>query len=224
MNTSISRCKITDFNPIKKLGNDRYKLCWGMEKEFEKVYALNEETNEVEFTGEIKETDWCTYESGVYQGILTPYLLDKALENSNRQISIGEYIAIITSLKIENPINYLINKLSDIVIIYDSSKSVNEFYINDKPLWLDREERGTLERRFRVEQKNGLVNTTLWKNGIAYPMVIENAIVMLDALEIYAIQCHDNTQRHLAAIQTLQTIEEIEAYDYTAGYPEKLRF
>ena len=107
---------------------------------------------------------------------------------------------------------------------YDTSDDVNEFFINGKPLWLNREERGTLERRFRVEQKNGLITTTLWKNGIAYPMIIEDAIIMLDALEMYAIQCHDNTQRHLAAIQALQTIEEIEGYDHTTFYPQKLRF
>jgi hypothetical protein len=47
---------------------------------------------------------------------------------------------------------------------------------------------------------------------------------MLYAIELYASACYDNTQRHLAAIKELQTIEEIESYDYKAGYPEKLRF
>lgn len=224
MNTSISRCKITDFNPIKNLGNDRYKLCWGMEREFEKIYTVNEETNEVEFTGEIKETDWCTYESGVYWGILTPYLLDKALENSNRQISIGEYITIITSLKIENPINHLINKLSNIINRYDSSKFINEFYVNDSSIWLDKATRAGLLLRFQSEQAQGITDTTLWYDGQQFPLKVDQAIQMLYAIELYASACYDNTQRHLAAIQALQTIEEIEAYDYTTGYPEKLRF
>lgn len=57
-----------------------------------------------------------------------------------------------------------------------------------------------------------------------FPLELNNAIQMLYALEIYASQCYDNTQWHLANINTLTTIEELEAYDYTSGYPEKLRF
>ena len=47
---------------------------------------------------------------------------------------------------------------------------------------------------------------------------------MLYALEVYASQCYDNTQRHLATVNGLQSIEEVEGYDYTTGYPTKLEF
>ena len=47
---------------------------------------------------------------------------------------------------------------------------------------------------------------------------------MLYALEVYASACYDRTQAHLAAIDALETIEEIESYDYRVGYPEKLKF
>lgn len=47
---------------------------------------------------------------------------------------------------------------------------------------------------------------------------------MLYALEVYASQCYDNTQRHLAELQKLTDVESITAYDYTVGYPEKLHF
>ena len=107
---------------------------------------------------------------------------------------------------------------------YDKSNEVNQFYIKGIPLWLDREERATLQRRFEVEQKNGITNSTLWKNGVEFPLVIAEAMVMLDALEMYAIQSFDCTQRHLAAINNLATIDAIKSYDYAQGYPEKLRF
>ena len=45
---------------------------------------------------------------------------------------------------------------------------------------------------------------------------------MLDGIELYASACYDNTQRHLTNIGALSTVEEILAYDYTLGYPEKL--
>lgn len=107
---------------------------------------------------------------------------------------------------------------------YDTSEEVNQFYIKGIPLWLDREERATLQRRFEIEQKKGITNSTLWKNGIEFPLVIAEAMVMLDELEMYAIQSFDCTQRHIAAINALTTADELEAYDYMAGYPEKLRF
>jgi hypothetical protein len=47
---------------------------------------------------------------------------------------------------------------------------------------------------------------------------------MLSALEVYAVDCYNVTTDHIYAIQSLTTIEEIEAYDYTVGYPEKLTF
>lgn len=110
------------------------------------------------------------------------------------------------------------------IIEYDTSIEVEEFYINGISLWLDREERATLERRFKVEQKQGIENTTLWRNGIAFPLIITDALLMLDALEMYAIQCYDNTQRHLSTVGNMTTKAEVEDYDYKVGYPEKLRF
>jgi hypothetical protein len=59
---------------------------------------------------------------------------------------------------------------------------------------------------------------------VEFPLVIDNAILMLDAIEMYAIECYDVTQRHLMNIDKLQTAEEIKNYDYTTGYPEKLKF
>jgi hypothetical protein len=47
---------------------------------------------------------------------------------------------------------------------------------------------------------------------------------MLYAIEIYASECYDNTQLHLANVETLSTLDSILEYDYTTGYPEKLRF
>jgi hypothetical protein len=47
---------------------------------------------------------------------------------------------------------------------------------------------------------------------------------MLSALEVYAVDCYNKTTDHQYAINALGTIEEIEAYDFTIGYPEKLIF
>ena len=47
---------------------------------------------------------------------------------------------------------------------------------------------------------------------------------MLNVLEMYALECYNVTQSHIAAVKALDTIEEIESYDYTVGYPKKLSF
>lgn len=107
---------------------------------------------------------------------------------------------------------------------YDTSDDVNEFYVSDRSIWLDKATRAGLLLRFQAEQARDITDTALWYNGQQFPLKVDQAIQMLYAIELYASACYDNTQRHLAAIQALQTIEEIEAYDYTTGYPEKLRF
>jgi hypothetical protein len=110
------------------------------------------------------------------------------------------------------------------ITYYDKSVAVNSFYIGDTQMWLDKETRTGLKLRFEAEIAMGKTDTTLWADGVQYPLSLETAIQMLYALEIYASACYDNTQAHLAAIDTMTTVEEVEAYDHTSGYPEKLRF
>lgn len=107
---------------------------------------------------------------------------------------------------------------------YNKSEEVDGLFIGDTQMWLDRETRTGLMLRFQAEQAVGNTNTTLWADGVQYPLPLAMAVQMLYALEVYASACYDNTQRHLAAVDSLTTIEEIQSYDYTTGYPAKLRF
>lgn len=70
----------------------------------------------------------------------------------------------------------------------------------------------------------GKTETTLWYGSHQFELPMANAFQMLYALELYASQCYDNTQRHLAAVDALENKEEIDAYDYRTGYPEELEF
>ena len=116
------------------------------------------------------------------------------------------------------------HKLRNKIQQYDSSSEVNCFYMQDLPMWLDKSTRAGLMLRFQSEQNAGKVETTLWYNGIMYTLSITDALNMLMALELYASECYDVTQSHIAAINKLQTLEEIEQYDFRVGYPEKLSF
>lgn len=107
---------------------------------------------------------------------------------------------------------------------YDASPAVNDFSIQGIHLWLDLNKRTGLKLRFEAEQAQGQEDTVLWHDGMQFPLKIQDALMMLFAIEVYASACYDNTQRHAAAISAITEKEELAAYDFTTGYPEKLEF
>lgn len=107
---------------------------------------------------------------------------------------------------------------------YDASSAVNEFFMQGKPIWLDKATRAGLMLRFQSESTLGDEMTTLWYNGEQYQLPLTHAINMLYMIEKYASKCYDNTQYHLAEVNKLTTVEDVENYNYTTGYPEKLIF
>lgn len=107
---------------------------------------------------------------------------------------------------------------------YDASSAVNEFTVQGYPIWLDKATRAGLKLRFEAELQSEIIDTALWYNGMQFPIPVELGIQILLAVELYASACYDNTQKHMANVQALTTVEEVETYDYTTGYPEKLQF
>ena len=107
---------------------------------------------------------------------------------------------------------------------YDQSEAVNSFYLNDTPFWLDRETRvGLMHSTSRLKYL-GRTDTTLWINGLKITLNCDVIIGMLSQLEEYALRCFDTTEEHKANIKNLTSVEEINAYEYRANYPEKLKF
>lgn len=118
----------------------------------------------------------------------------------------------------------LCNELRSSIIGYDSSDEVNQFSINGISMWLDKATRAGLKLRFEAEMAMGKTETTLWFEDKQFPLPLSMAIQLLYAIEVYASACYDNTQRHLAEVEKLSTLEEVRKYDYKVGYPEKLNF
>lgn len=129
----------------------------------------------------------------------------------------------------ENPESLECQKrlLRERIMAYDSSEHVNSFSIGGVNTWLDKATRVGLKLRFEAEKHLGKTETTLWQNGMQFPLPLVGdvtALDMLDGIELYASACYDVTQMHLANIVTLTSVEEVKNYDYTSGYPEKLKF
>lgn len=107
---------------------------------------------------------------------------------------------------------------------YDSSSAVNEFIYQGIHMWLNKETRNGLLMRLNAEKAAGKTETTLWFGVLSFTLNIEAVSNMINALEVYASECYDRTASHKAAVNALTSIEDIENYDYTVGYPDKLIF
>lgn len=108
------------------------------------------------------------------------------------------------------------------IIDYDTSSSVNGFMLNGLLVWLDKATRVGLMNSTTIAKAAGQETTTLWLKGIKLVVDCDKAIQLLSALEMYALECFNVTASHKAAVGELKSIEEVEAYDYKAGYPKML--
>lgn len=75
-----------------------------------------------------------------------------------------------------------------------------------------------------MEKESGRTVSTLWYDNICFTLPISLFKQMLQQLEIYAKDCYNVTAQHKLDIENLETKEEVEEYDITVGYPEKLTF
>lgn len=113
---------------------------------------------------------------------------------------------------------------------YDSSKDVNICYIsksgNTIPYWASKTERSSLKSAIQdcIAMGRETYRLDLREVGVSVDINCDKLLSMLSALEVYAIDCYNKTTDHIYAVNNLTTVEEIEAYDYRVGYPEKLTF
>ena len=110
----------------------------------------------------------------------------------------------------------------DQIAQYDCSENVNVFYLVDQPMWLDAETRQTLRISIDSYAAMGAEQVTKWFNGQRFTFPTSAWTSMLNALEVYAAEALNVTEQHKAEVNALETIEEVENYDITTGYPEKL--
>ena len=114
-----------------------------------------------------------------------------------------------------------VDKIAEIAA-YDTSSSVNGFVLNGLLVWLDKATRVGLMNSTTIAKAAGKQTTTLWLGGLKLVVDCDKAIQLLSALEMYALECFNVTASHKQAVSELKTIEEVEAYDYKAGYPKTL--
>ena len=120
------------------------------------------------------------------------------------------------------PIDILRAEVIKEITAYDLSSNVNGFILNGASVWLDKDTRVGLMNSTSIQKASGLEETVLWLGETPLRINCDLAIQLLSALELYALECFNKTAEHRKNVLELQTIDEILAYDYTQGYPEKL--
>ena len=144
-------------------------------------------------------------------------------EDANEQQIKNDLNTFINQSNIKKNNRKILNVISKINE-YDKSSQVNGVTINGMYTWFDKATRVGLRNSTNVLKKLGNETTSLWVNNKEITIKCDQLIDMLDKLEIYALNCFDITSKHKRNVYQLSTIEEIENYDYTSGYPEKLTF
>lgn len=141
-----------------------------------------------------------------------------AFDEDEIKSSFSEFIAKINAIQLKQA---KADKIAEIAA-YDTSSSVNGFMLNGLLVWLDKATRVGLMNSTTIAKAAGQQTTTLWLKGIKLVVDCDKAIQLLSALEMYALECFNVTASHKAAVGELKSIEEVEAYDYKAGYPKML--
>lgn len=129
-----------------------------------------------------------------------------------------EFSAKMDALKLEQA---KANKIAEITA-YDTSDNVNGFMLNGQIVWLDKATRVGLMNSTTIERDLGQETTELWLGEHNLTIKCDLAIQLLQQLEVYALKCFNVTATHKKEVNSLSTIEEINSYDITKDYPDKL--
>lgn len=122
---------------------------------------------------------------------------------------------------------YLQGAKNDMVTMingYNNSSSVNGFIMGGKKMWLTLDERQAVKIALDAYEHNGEATMTKVWGGVEYTFPLATYKDMLARIEQYASECQNTTEKHLAAVEKLETVEDVCDYDYTAGYPEMIDF
>lgn len=149
-----------------------------------------------------------------------------------------EVVAYSDYLRAENKKKYegkTIEEAKEILLAeidaYDKSSAVNGFYLNGMliPWSKDDSSSPNVDKRMGLRQNIadkvalGEENISIWMKGMSFTMPCAQAEMLMRSIENYAYECFNVTAAHKVAVSELTSIEEVEKYDITAGYPAQLK-
>lgn len=107
---------------------------------------------------------------------------------------------------------------------YNNSTNVNSFMVNGYETWIPVELRAVFKTSLDSYIALGQPTMTKIWEGVEYTTSPENWLQMYYRVEFYANECQNVTDRHKIAVNAMDNIEDVEAFDVTLDYPEKQVF
>ena len=111
---------------------------------------------------------------------------------------------------------------------YDDSDAVNGFEVvkdgQTITTWIEPDKRSNYRGSLDDCVLLGVTDIEVPIASMLIPMTVADARAKLAQIQLYADRCTIVTESHKAAIEALLTVEDVEGYDFTAGYPPRLSF
>lgn len=220
----------------EELPSGKHRIYYDEQESTETVTVVDHETGEIistdtypVFTYRVADVEVFAYEDIIVALIRADYSADDELALQRKQddkpIEYATYNAFVEWCKayagrvlsgdtLETAKAIKIAELNQ----RDASAAVRTFYVGQTPVWLSPNRRNN----FRSYCESLGSGHTVPFMGMTIPA--DTALAMLAQVERYAGDTTIVTEGHAAAINALATIEAVEAYDFTEGYPDKLEF
>lgn len=107
---------------------------------------------------------------------------------------------------------------------YDISNNVNGFTVNGIDYWIVKADRVGLMNSTNILKAAGIMTTSLWIGTTEFNVSCDELINILSQIEIYAVNCYCVTEQHKVAVSNMTSISDVDAFDVSIGYPNKLVF
>lgn len=108
------------------------------------------------------------------------------------------------------------------IAAYSDSDAVNSLTFHGIKTWLTPNVRANYLVSLDAAELLGETDITFVVEGVQASLPIKQVRLLLAKIQRYADACFIVTEEHKRAVRALQTVEEVESYDYTKGYPKKL--
>ena len=104
------------------------------------------------------------------------------------------------------------------------SNDINYFIVEGNKYWLNKDTRVNLINSITIQKDAGLEEVILWLDGKPYKTSADYALSFIRSLELYAVNCNNNTQQHLMEISNLNDRNALFEYNISTGYSEPIVF
>lgn len=167
-----------------------------------------------------------TYEDYLYNKYVLLTDEQVAFHEANPDASVEEVfkLVIIEDEEPQRTVEIARQEMIQKINNYDSSDEVNGFLVNGTKAWFTVQERNNYKASIDSAKLLGIETLSFFVGDQLLTVSPAMAEQMLAMIQLYADQCFIVTKQHKLQVNSLESIEDIDLYDYYSGYPEMLSF